>query len=648
MNLPLFCSRDVQRWCIIATLLLVETVIWVGSTESGIIKLPLFVIGATLAAALFLTDAIIKRNVEIPIPAAAILVALHLPLFLCSALFSFDTVYTSRALGFGIGCVISFFAGSSLFGTRKETEVFFNLLEILTLVLCIVAMIQFFLGEALPLDFSTGAQHRPSSLLGNSIYFSSLLVLWFPILLTRTLRTDSGNTLRMLRWAELAVTTLALGITQTRSSIVGWLAALAVLLLLLSRSGKARISIVASSLTLLAIVAYAGFIQPDVGQRYLSMFGERRGTAVARRVVFWTAGTDAFLASPVFGHGIGSFERAVFAYRSPDYWEAGSEDVVPHAHNEMVEIAVEYGCIGLLLFVATFGLVLREGVRQARGEDMWKRLTSAGITGGLVGIAVDNLANVSLRQPPIALLVWVLLGLLFSGALKGEDAKTISARIPFPRLAAGVPLILWATLAIAYGTKEVHAISADVHFLRGLNASDASSGTALGEFQAAVMEDPANLRARLYQIKELLDNERWEDALQHVNALQQLSPMYPKSSLMGAYALLRLGRYHEALESIHKELLRRTHPEAYMVQAATYRALREAGAERDAIRNLLKKDIEGRIPYEFGASCRRLVELCEKESERQDADSLFTSLERVFPGEREFFDGLKSQMRTAR
>lgn len=637
--------RSCQRWCVLTTIILVEAAIWINSTDSGIAKQPLFVLGATLIVALFLAETILIRQLEFSFSVIGILVALHLPLFVCSALFSFDPISTWAALAFGMSCVIFFFAGTSLFTARKNVQLLFRALQALTIVLCIIALLQFFLADVLPVNFDTGTEHRASSLLGNSIYFSSYLVLVFPVLLGQFAHPDSGNKARLFRGALLALVVIAMLSTQTRSSMLGWLTSLPAFAMLYSSSRKKQLAAIIAVSALLGTLAFAGLIRPDLGQRFLTLFGERRGTTVARRVYFWTAGRDAFLASPVFGHGIGSFEREVFDYRSPDYWEVASEDVVPHAHNEVIEIAVEYGIIGLALFAATLAIVFRQGKVLSRTGDEWQRRTSAGITSGLIAVGVDNLANVSLRQPPIAVLVWLLMGLLFSKSLTSRQEKKVHVPFPLPPVASAAPLLVWVIFAFAYSNNEVKVIGADVHFLRGLQSGENSHAGALQEYAASVVENPSNLRARSYMINELIHEGRWEDALHSSAELQHLSPSYPKSSLMAGYALLRLGRYHEALESIQKELERRSHPEAYMLAAAACRGLGDVEGEQNALRDLLKKDIEAKTPYEYRSSCERLMELCSTESDREENAALFASLQKIVAGDREFFEKLELQTR---
>jgi tetratricopeptide (TPR) repeat protein len=361
---------------------------------------------------------------------------------------------------------------------------------------------------------------------------------------------------------------------------------------------------------------------------------------------FWIAGKDAFVAAPIFGHGIGSFERAVFEYCSPEYWKARSEDVVPHAHNEVIETTVEYGSAGLLLFIATFAVVLRRGILVTRKTQELECWIAAGITSSLIAIAIDNLANVSLRQAPIAALVWLLIGLLWSPAMAVGSKKKLSTQILLPRIAAPVPVLVWVFFAFLYAKSQAKEIESSIHLNRSLQYDDRYSQEAINECEAGVTENPENLLARSYLIEKYANAEKWSDALRSSSELQRLSPFYPKSSLVKAYALFHLGRYPEALKSIGKELQKRTHPEAFLIQASVYRGLHDEEGERIALKNLLKKIIEAKSTYAYRAVCIRLVELSRIESKKIEMAALIDSLENIDPEGREFLEAEKMKIQT--
>ena len=633
-----------QRWCIISVLVLVECVVWVGTIDSGIAKLPILLLGALLIAALFASEAILKRQVDLSISAVDAIVLLHIPLFVVSAILHFDPVYTWGALSLGIACLVFYFAAASFFPTRKNVHLLFTVLEWLTFFLCLVAVIQYFFTEQLPLQFEVGPHRRVSSLLGNSGYFASYLVIMFPLVLGRAFNAGFSSTRSRFRWVLLPAIGLSLLATQTRSSILGCGASAAVFVLLAPITRRARFAGMGLVILLFGAALLPYLIRPESGLQSGLSDGGGRGSTLSRRIYFWSAGKNAILDAPLFGHGIGSFEHSDMEYRSPDYWTVGSEDIVPHAHNEIIEIAVEYGFTGIILFLLTFSLVLGRGMRLALKGTGWQSWTATGITSALVGIGVDNLAGVSLRQAPVAVLAWTIMGIFGSEALSAKKGWKIAIPWRMPGYAAVLPLVLSIAGLAWYGKSQLRMIDASVHMQRALEKTKSNSSGTVEEYRAAINEDPMNLLGRSQLALALLNTGRFPEALREIDDLQALSPLYPKSHLMKAFAQLRLGQLPDALTSIGEELRKRSHPEAYQIQAEIFRRLREPGNEREALLNVLRKDLESRQAYGYATTLTRLVELNRTENDRKECLAFIDSMVTIVSQDHSFFDRVKRQL----
>ncbi|MEO8168264.1 MAG: O-antigen ligase family protein, partial [bacterium] len=348
----------------------------------------------------------------------------------------------------------------------------FRSIEILTGLLCIIGLAQYFWGNDLPLDFFLGENNRVASLLGNSTYFAGYLVLVFPLIASQALYKRSIDKPALASFLLLTAMIFLLLITQTRSSIIG-LGVAGVAFFLFSLKKKNTVK----SLGVLAIVIAAGMLwifvlNPALGKRFATVFDENQHSTFARRMFFWESGMHALAASPVFGHGIGSFEQTILSYRSPDYWIVGSEDIVPHAHNEPIEVGVEYGIIGLLLCGTTIGLISYRGIFIARTAKGWEYWTAIGLTCSIIGIAIDSLANVALRQAPVTALTWLLMGFLSSATLKKEKMYQFSCRMPSADLLAIFPLVAWLVFGVFYVAHELTLCSAEVYLMNGIRNSN--------------------------------------------------------------------------------------------------------------------------------------------------------------------------------
>jgi O-antigen ligase len=631
-----------QRWCILASIVLTASVIWPAAMDSTVVKMPVFVLSATFATGLLLSANLLSRRSEVRFGIPGFILLAHLLLFLLSAWMNFNPVYTWNAFLFEASCILVLWVTSRSYASREDLTSLLRGISWLTACLCLVGVLQYFDAGLLPFVFALGPERRVASLLGSSETFGSYLVIVIPLLLAMALVVRRSVRALVIYICLLGVAFLLLLLTQTRSSIAGFFVSIALFVLLTVRGRKGATILLIAALVLAGLAGLGTLVRPDLGARFSQMFSGGPKSSFARRLYFWQAGRDAFLGSPVIGYGTGSFERAVFYYRSPDYWMVSSEDIVPHAHNEIIEIGVEYGAVGLLLSFVTAGLVFHRGLTRARTGTEWQKWLAAGIISAIAGIAVDNLANVTLRRSPIALLAWVLMGLLFSPAFSVPPYKAV--RLPFrlPAWTVAIPWLLWGLLTFLFGRAQLKAVSADVHMADAMMSRGRHDApAALGGYKAAVNADPHNLMARWYLAQGYLDGFQWENALRSVTELQQLSPRYPQSSLMKAMALYRLQRYPESLESIEKELGQRSHPFSYLVQASTFRALSDELREREAIVRLLRKVIESGQPFAYHNSCQRLVEITRSEDQVNENLGLFNSLEAIFPQEHDFFASLK-------
>lgn len=115
---------------------------------------------------------------------------------------------------------------------------------------------------------------------------------------------------------------------------------------------------------------------------------------------------------PLTGIGLGAFNTVYGPHALPQY--GGDVDVV-HVHNDWVEIAVETGLPGFVLFASGFMLFM------ARCFKAWRKRndplilgTCAGIMSGLVALALHSFFDFGLRAPANALAVGILCALLWT------------------------------------------------------------------------------------------------------------------------------------------------------------------------------------------------------------------------------------------
>ena len=119
-------------------------------------------------------------------------------------------------------------------------------------------------------------------------------------------------------------------------------------------------------------------VEGETLTRLLSLTDELRGSLGDRRAI-WLAGWEALQDNPLAGAGLGNFPRAVSTYLF---------DAAPH--NTPLQLAVEVGVLGVLLFYGAQVLVARRATRSAPDEKalVWALLLAAFVGSLSLGMAL--------------------------------------------------------------------------------------------------------------------------------------------------------------------------------------------------------------------------------------------------------------------
>lgn len=111
---------------------------------------------------------------------------------------------------------------------------------------------------------------------------------------------------------------------------------------------------------------------------------------------------------PLFGTGGGSFYNIFMTYRSTTYGSAYFD----HTHNDYVEIASEYGLVGLGLFGALVGTTLFTALRNmARRRSNLPWGISFGVAMSIVALLIHSTVDFNLQFPSNALTIVVVLAM---------------------------------------------------------------------------------------------------------------------------------------------------------------------------------------------------------------------------------------------
>ena len=363
---------------------------------------------------------------------------------------------------------------------------------------------------------------------GHRNYFASYLIQMLPLFLVLGLPGEGESWADRGRWwfaGLFVLAVLSLWLTQSRAAIVtfGLVALLLVLgfiLRLTPKRLKTKLLLLLLGLALLggtAAATYVARLTPDpvYGSRFEQLFSKR---AWIGRIIPWQAATEAILAAPVLGHGLGSSYNLFFTYVDPQTRLYHPERSYNHAHSEPLEFLEEAGLLGLLAYGLMLFWLGRAFWRCLEGgRDQGTKKLALGLGGGLLAFVLHGTVEVAPRM-----LVAELPFALGAAALLALEAQVVGFSPPSARQAKALPwtnLALWGLAAFLLLPWLVKQNA----YYQVLNLPETPG-------KAQEMEELAKSSNDIYTLDDLLHLEaklgRLEQMKQMIDRLEALVPNY--------------------------------------------------------------------------------------------------------------------------
>jgi tetratricopeptide (TPR) repeat protein/O-antigen ligase len=240
------------------------------------------------------------------------------------------------------------------------------------------------------------------------------------LLSVRELREQAVR--RHLPLVAIAIMAIALVFTLSRGGLVNVVAGLLTLLALLRVVGRVRRSLVVTGALLLAVLGYGGWI--GFGPVLARLAVTPEGTAY--RLDQYVASLPMLREFPVLGVGLGAYREIYFRHQPLAHQPETL--YFPHAHNDLLQLALELGPAGILLggFVAwrlaadLVGVhLLGRGACPVDGgvgpsavrSDRTSLGIAIGALAGVAGLVVHSALDFSARIPAVGIFAATLLGL---------------------------------------------------------------------------------------------------------------------------------------------------------------------------------------------------------------------------------------------
>ena len=262
-------------------------------------------------------------------------------------------------------------------------------------------------------DMFSSIGTRVYSTFDNPNVLGQYLILLVPVMFA-LFWSEKKPTIKVIYLCMLVCTFGCLIFTWSRAAWVGVILALGFFLVLKDRRW--------ASLLVLALFILP-FILPDDIINRLTSIGNLKDSSTAYRVSVWIASLRIALDYFITGIGLGSgaFERVYHTYA------LNGAGFALHAHNFYIQLVVEMGVLGLILFLLIIISAYKKIIASALAPRVFATVSLA-MGGALLGYLFSGVAENLWYNHRMVLIFWIFMALLQSGVNVFESEKSYTLK----------------------------------------------------------------------------------------------------------------------------------------------------------------------------------------------------------------------------
>lgn len=249
-------------------------------------------------------------------------------------------------------------------------------------------------------DMFSEIEGRVVSTFENPNVLAEYLIMVLPLILAAFIMKRGARSKLVLAFAG-AVTAACLIYTWSRGAWLGCMIGILIFMLMYSKN-----TLVFLLFCVLGI-PFLPFVLPEsITQRFMSI-GNLGDSSTSYRVYIWQGVVN--MLRDCFGGGIGIGNDS-FKLVYPYYALSGIE-TAPHSHNLYLQICVEIGIIGLVVFLAAMFMYVQGCFTLQIKERRGTKLMSAAILCGILSVLAQGFTDYIWYNYRVFLMFWLLLGL---------------------------------------------------------------------------------------------------------------------------------------------------------------------------------------------------------------------------------------------
>jgi O-antigen ligase len=267
------------------------------------------------------------------------------------------------------------------------------------------------LAQKAGLDFISayadgGSTDRVFSTFGNPNVFAAFLVLSAPIIFLWPVHSKKADGQPVLIGLLCVLIFSDILLTGSRAGLLSFVLEFFLIIAFLRSeilvNKKLKLLLAPVLILVLGLGCYVGFKT------------EARPT---ERLEVWKGAAQMFLAKPLKGWGVGQFSLNFSPYVTPALAGQMQKDnsFTEHVHNEVLELGIETGLVGLVLaglfWFGLWGRGFRQSLLSSHGDNPMA-FETAGLVIGLFAIGITNLFDYNCRLSGVCFFIWLAAALL--------------------------------------------------------------------------------------------------------------------------------------------------------------------------------------------------------------------------------------------
>ena len=227
--------------------------------------------------------------------------------------------------------------------------------------------------------------------------FGSMMIIGSLALYLLPIKTERQ---KLYRWAGLILLLVMILLSTSKTSLVIYFLLIFILGFYSKFRWQGRITVVILDLAILILACVATLV---IGNWVALLTGLGKDPTLTGRTILWSYILMRLGERPLLGYGRGSFWSPQAEYGKEAGRAVSAGFVAPHSHNGFLDIALDVGYIGLLLFLIiyfrAFFLALKRAYATRNSENLWPLAF-------LIFLAMNNVTESYLLR--ISNIYWVL------------------------------------------------------------------------------------------------------------------------------------------------------------------------------------------------------------------------------------------------